>query len=406
MGSNTQNRQDVVSWAWLLIIALSMIELYRLIGIRFTTNDDAMALIWYQSIWDSIVDAMQRYGRIQQFIYYPLWIFAIRLADSWIYDLLHYGTLIAAHVAAVYVAVLYLGVRFAALFALIYVTTIALVWEYNLLTSYPLATFFSILVGTLSLIALDFFRRGGSRWLAALSLLLLTFAFFNYEFMPFIFTVLYIACLFQGVSIRKLWADAGVAAPEFRLAAAALGLLVFYLTAYFVFRTASPHSYSGVELAGSFRPLTFLQTTIGFSTHSSIYAWLWTPYTFSVTEFLDGKSVSYSTELTARVLTSERILVHLPKAVISGFAAFLLLRPPFRLRWGILAGASAIGLLIMFFPNMLIALTDKYQRWYETGHRYYAYTTLSHFGFALLAASRSHLPSCRHLRVIDWPRMR
>ena len=41
----------------------------------------------------------------------------------------------------------------------------------------------------------------------------------------------------------------------------------------------------------------------------------------------------------------------------------------------------------MFFPNLLIALTDKYQRWYETGHRYYAYTTLSHFGFALIAAS-------------------
>ena len=80
--------------------------------------------------------------------------------------------------------------------------------------------------------------------------------------------------------------------------------------------------------------------------------------------------------------------MHLPKAVISAVAAFFLLRPPIRLRWGILAGASAIGFLIMFFPNMLIALTDKYQSAYlEAGHRYYAYTTLSHFGFALLAAS-------------------
>ena len=43
-------------------------------------------------------------------------------------------------------------------------------------------------MGTLSLVALDFYRRGGSRWLAALSLLLLTFGFLNYEFMPFIFT--------------------------------------------------------------------------------------------------------------------------------------------------------------------------------------------------------------------------
>ena len=93
-----------------------MIELYRLIGIRFTTNDDAMGLIWYPSVWESTVDAMQRYGRIQQFIYYPLCIFALRLADSWIYDLLHYGTLAAAHVAAVYAAIIYLGVRFAALF--------------------------------------------------------------------------------------------------------------------------------------------------------------------------------------------------------------------------------------------------------------------------------------------------
>src|SRR4029077_15364538 len=137
------------------------------------TNDDAMALIWYQSIWDAIVDAMQRYGRIQQFIYYSLWIFGIRLADSWIYDLLHYGTLATAHVAAVYVAVLYLGVRFAALFALIYVATVVLVWESNFFTSYPVATFLSILLGTLSLVALYFYRRGGSRWLAALSLLLL-----------------------------------------------------------------------------------------------------------------------------------------------------------------------------------------------------------------------------------------
>ena len=47
MGSNSQNRQDVVGWIWLLIIALGMIELHRLIGIRFTTNDDAMGLIWY-----------------------------------------------------------------------------------------------------------------------------------------------------------------------------------------------------------------------------------------------------------------------------------------------------------------------------------------------------------------------
>ena len=76
MDSKIQNRQDVVRWTWLLIIALSMIELHRLIGIRFTTNDDAMGLIWYPSIWESAVEAMQRYGRIQQLIYYPLWIFA------------------------------------------------------------------------------------------------------------------------------------------------------------------------------------------------------------------------------------------------------------------------------------------------------------------------------------------
>ena len=107
-------------------------------------------------------------------------------------------------------------------------------------------------MGTLSLIALNFYRRGGSRWLAALSLLLLTFAFFNYEFMPFIFTVLYIACLFQGVSIRKLWMNAGAAAPEFRLAAAALGLCVVYLTAYFVFAATrpilSPQELSSLEV--------------------------------------------------------------------------------------------------------------------------------------------------------------
>ena len=161
--------------------------------------------------------------------------------------------------------------------ALIYVATIALVWEYNLLTSYPLATFLSVLTGTLSLIALDFYRRGGSRWVAALSLLLLTFAFFNYEFMPFIFTLLYIACLFQGVSIRKLWMDAGAAAPEFRLAAAALGLFVVYLTAYFVFAATASHTITSTQFAGSFRPLAILRTTIGFSTHSSIYAWLWHP---------------------------------------------------------------------------------------------------------------------------------
>ena len=82
MGSNTQNRQGAVSWAWLLIIALSMIELFRLIGIRFTTNDDAMALIWYPSIWESTVDAMQRYGRIQYFIYWPLNIFATSISGQ------------------------------------------------------------------------------------------------------------------------------------------------------------------------------------------------------------------------------------------------------------------------------------------------------------------------------------
>jgi hypothetical protein len=53
MGSNSQNRQDVVGWIWLLIIALGIIELHRLIGIRFTTNDDAMGLIWYPSVWES-----------------------------------------------------------------------------------------------------------------------------------------------------------------------------------------------------------------------------------------------------------------------------------------------------------------------------------------------------------------
>ena len=116
MGSNSQNRQDVVGWIWLLIIALGIIELHRLIGIRFTTNDDAMGLIWYPSVWESTVDAMQRYGRIQQIIYWPLNIFALRLADSWIYDLLHFGTLAAAHVAIVYAAIIYLGARFAALF--------------------------------------------------------------------------------------------------------------------------------------------------------------------------------------------------------------------------------------------------------------------------------------------------
>jgi hypothetical protein len=387
MDSKSHIRQNVVRWIWLLIIALSMMEIYRLIGIRFTTNDDAMALIWYQSIWHSTLDAMQRYGRIQNLIYWPLSIFALRFEGSWIYDLLHYGTLAAAHAAAVYVAVLYLGVRFAALLALIYVTTIALVWEYNLFTSYPLTAFFSILVADLSLVALNFYRRSGSRWLAALSLLLLTFAFFSYEFMPFIFTALYIACLFQGVSIRNLWAEEGTTAPEFRLAAAALGLLIFYLTAYFAFNAAWPSHFQSNQFNRNFRLHAFLQTTINFSTRSSIYAWIWTPYTFSVSDFFSGTSVTYSTALPAGFLTSGRILAHLPKAVLSGFTAFLLLRSPIRQRWGILAGASAIGLLIIFLPNMFIASTARYQQWHEEGHQYYVTTTLSHFGFALLAAS-------------------
>ena len=98
--------------------------------------------------------------------------------------------------------------------------------------------------------------------------------------------------------------------------------------------------------------------------------------------------------------------MHLPKAVISAVAAFLLLRPPIRLRWGTLAGASAIGLLIMFFPNMLIALTDKYQRLVPRLDTGIMPIQLYRISALRCLPLRVSLPSCRHLRVIDWRRMR
>lgn len=375
---------------WFLITTLGAIELHRLIGIRFTTNDDALGLIWgYQwGVWNLALDAMHRYGRIQQFLYYPLWLLTLRLEDSGFYDLLHYGTLAAAHVAIAYAAILYLGNRFAAVFALVYVSTVALVWEYNLLTSYPLATFLSILVGTLALILLHFYRGGGSKWLAPLSLFLLGLSFFNYEFMPFIFTALYVTCLFEGVSLRRLWLNNGTSAPEFRLALAALSLLIFYLIAYFLFRSMSSHTYDGTQFAEHLRLLPVLETAIGLSIRSSIYAWLWTPYTFSASEFLDGKTITYSAELPLGLMSNSIIIKHLPKAFMSGIAGLLLLRPGIQIRRSLLFGGSLIGIFIMFFPNVLIALTDKYQAFYlEHGVRYYAYTSISHFGFALLVSA-------------------
>ena len=380
--------------AVVLIVCLGLSTFCRLLGIRITIWDDAgIALATHQNTaWQYLFGYAREQGRIQFFLGMPVWALALNYEHSACFDVLHYGVLLLAHVAFFLVLRLYATLRFALMAALVYCSSLALTWDHNLLVSVPLFTFGIMLFGFVALILLYVYMRFRRPYVGLLSLYALGISFFGHEYVPLLFFTAYLVCGYSLDDRRESGLRGFRNAVFSRLAIKALGLLLFYECAYLVYRFISPSKYAGNSLSmAGFHLRGFFSALFQFSLSSSIFAYLFRPYEFPYWDEVGHSMFHYTTALPVVGVWELNNLRHFVVMALVAAAGGLLVSGKDRLPRKSALVLGAVGLLVMFLPNTLTAVTSKYQQWAESGVRAYQYTTISHFGFALLLSASYQL---------------
>jgi hypothetical protein len=396
--------EDVrIAAALVLVVTLAGLEFGRLTGIRMTIADDArMAADFYQpNFLSGVVHhwAIVQ-GRLQFFVGIPLWAWAASLEDSILYDIVDYGVMTVAHILFFILLSMTSTIRFALFTAALYFTTMILVWDHSLWVCVPLWHYFTISSGLGGLICLVRYRRTNRLdYLVAWSILIL-FSFFGHEFQPpiFVLATLVVAsplndlarfrqklpqlAVARGGILKTTWQSLP---PSLRVCAIILVSFGLYIGAFLFFRLGVDNTYEGSQFsADKFNIEKFFITLWNFCSHSSIFGYLNQSYSFPYIDSVTDRAHQYSTRLVPAALFHGSGWWHLVKMAVCGAAVCLLTGRSHAVGRKKLLVAFGMGLVVMILPNLLVALTPKYQAWSaDHGVRYYSYTTLSHFGFAL-----------------------
>jgi len=394
---------------FLLLVAVGA-EMSTWLGIRMTILDDANLAVQVASpdflglAWDTAVGQ----GRLQFLLAIPLWGLPLYFADSLIYDLLHFGSYLALHALIFAYLSVKVSFRLAAFFIAVYFAMVALVWDHNLLVAVPLYHFATLSAGVAALlVALAAYRappnvpaRRLALW--TVSYVLLFLSFWGPEYQPVIFTLLFV---FDRLAERNLLAlHSALQSPGAVIGRVwpAVALFVLFMAAYFGFRVAFPSTYSGNVLSIAPYGEELWRTLRDFSASSNILFWMDNPgRTASTVPFIEvgltGKHVTEYFQPWDIVwwAGASANFVGLVKSASLALVISLFMASDRRdvdMKQFLFVGT--IGLFIFFFPNLLLALTEKYREWHSLGTLHYSYSSISHFGLVLvLAVSLSFISS-------------
>jgi len=376
--------------ALLLVACLGLAAVFRLLGIRFTIWDDAyVALVANKD--GGMRALLQGYcmaqGRIQFLLGTPLTAWPLTFEQSAWFDILHYGGLLLAHLAFVIVLRLYVSLRFSLSVALIYISSRALLWEHDLLVAVPVYIFGIILSGLVSLILLYAYKRTGRRSLFYCSLGALAISYLGHEYQPVLSLAAYIIAVYRLEETLPSWH--GAPNPAIRQTLFGAGcLFILYGLAFGIFRVVFPSGYDGNSISvANLHIRSFFTVLFRFSFASSVVPYLLRPYEFPYWDQVGQSRFSYTTALPVADMFRLSNWPHFAVMMIVVVAGALLVWRAERISKRAVLVIGGMGLLVMFLPNALLAVTPKYRQWVESGVRAYAYSTISHFGFALALAS-------------------
>lgn len=228
-------------------------------------------------------------------------------------------------------------------------------WSHNLLSAYPFL--FSIQVAVMAASCLLFYKfvDSGRKWFASISAILFLFVMFGSELWVLYFAIMAVIaarkCIEVTIPILR-----ALMLLQWHIAA-----VLIFLSSYFGYKILYPSSYNGY-----------------IPDFHSLGAFLNTLFTYSfglfpgIQFFLSHQSLSWD-------------VLAIIKAV-SIMTLFFIVR-------GSLVGVNisirgigytlSASIFLVFAPNVLIALTPKYQQWVASGDTNYVYSHFSYFGIIL-----------------------
>lgn len=266
-------------------------------------------------------------------------------------------------------------------------------WEHYLITAYPIIFTLPLSLFFLSLIAYDYGIERRSTKLLFLSAFLYLVTL-NYCEIFYIFGLCFLPILYRhpAASCKSLSLH-GI-------------FLLLMLLVYGAWRLYSPSQYDGNVLDASFRLKDFFRTLLSFSLSNFPIYHYDTPDEIRRFSSFQGASFNplYGLPILADWLQNFRNFepAWLMRATLAAGAAWILLRR-FALKlslstWMVI-GTSAVCLI--FLPNLLFALTPKYQRWVREGSNMYMASYFSFFGICLfMGAFACHLTAITRIRPV------
>jgi hypothetical protein len=362
-----------------LLLVLAILTVYPLLFVGYTTKDDLMLAIESAkgAFWASAWNFSTSQGRIGLLWAHPLFQLPYLFDSRAWYLATKFGALLLLPVALYYAVAQLFRSQWVALASVVFFLGFAQNgWEHNALTSYPFVFNF---LAALFLLSLGIFCTAMDRGSVALSWLS---AALYFPVLMTEFFVLYFP-FYAATAVSRL---PGEYSPQrrfektWRLVAPIALALIFYIVIYVGWRLIHPSGYSGNQLDGDLASVAQVVTTFSlsaFPTESLRFL------------FSSDARLPYTNSVDLRDILQSAGVAPLIRAGVTGLLLYRLLfaidvRMP---RPRTLAAGVALSLVAVFLPNLLLALTAKYQQWVVvSGATSYLYTYHSFIAATILAA--------------------
>lgn len=386
MQSRFESQRFFVLLSFILVLFLTT---YPLLFVGYTTADDVDGLTLADSL-PKILSEVKNSGRLSHYVINTVG-YARVVLDSFAYlKGLSLAPIVGSILLATYLTYLILGsFNSAVLFFALVCIAQQNSWQHNILTAFPFTIQLAFMSFLASLILFIKFLKNSS-WLAnTASAFCLAFSMLMYEmFLPFV-------VVFPIVSLTNYFARDTIRPSQAlrSLRFSSLHLLVFFLIlgAYLVVRFRTTIYYEGVAMPSDFSLLDYLRAVsiyslspippLNFLNHEFLYHDLresFEPFRMQIFYLI----VNLRPEWIARAF------------LIFGLAYFgLMTMPKFKARPLVVLGSFVGVTLLIFLPNILVALSPTKQKWTEAGITTYSGTYLSTFAIVFAATG---------LLVLGW----
>lgn len=341
------------------ILYEAILFIFSTYDICCTTQDDAYHIVMFHG----------HYPFLQHLIHYlthtatrPLFTFFIRVPylidELWFYKCISYAAFFAEITAFYWLLKRVFDKNIATLFVIVHLAFLQYTFQHNILFAYPFYFHFALLLLFLSLLFFVHYLQNGKGLFYLFSILFYTLTLMMYEVFV-VYGVLFAALLY---TYRRSWKLLlGFTVPIFLLIA-----LHFYLQHFF------HRNYSGTTLYfGSFKDFLItliLHTSSAFPLFNALFIQKLHQLYFLDKSFYQGVAFSFN----PLILLDWKSYLKAFLVFVSSY--YLLQKISFIQKISIKALLFFLFILI-FLPNLLLALTKKYQIWAVQYHNFHYVTT-------------------------------